>query len=79
MKKRRNESVTPYIPYGPAPGVPTPEPKMRCWAVTGMTVTAPRAPQTTQSPGTCRVAPGMEAAATDKGKEAGCRITGTML
>ena len=27
MKKRRNESVTPYIPYGPATGVPTLEPK----------------------------------------------------
>ena len=47
--------------------------------VTGMTVTAPRAPRTTQSPDMCRVAPDMEAAATDKGKEAGCRITGTML
>ena len=64
MKKRRNESVTPYIPYGPATGVPTPEPKNEVLGSDRYDGDS---------------TPGMEAVATDKGKEAGCRITGTVL
>lgn len=39
--------------------------KMKCWAMTAMTVTAPRAPQTTQSPDMFPVGRATKTVATD--------------
>ena len=62
----KHRTETPNIPYGPATGVPTPEPHNEA-RITSTAMTAHRVPQIMQSRDMCRAAPVTKIVTTSKG------------